>query len=334
MTMNTNKFMNNTAAVIVAAGCSSRMKAFKPLLPLAGSTIIRTLIDTMQKVGIAPIVVVSGRDSEQLAEHIADLGVEIVENDRYAQTDMFYSACLGFSAVRDRGERVFFLPVDVPLFSHFSLTGMKEYMDDVNCDILIPSYDLRQGHPILIKNEMLDQLIDYQGAGGLRGAIKNCSGSWERLVLPDPGLIMDADTPEQYLELKEYAQTAAMTIPLEAETKLRIGKKGLFIIDADFAYVLELADKCRSLAKACQQAEVSYSNTWKNIKLAEEQLGFIILQSSRGGAGGGGSKLTRRGKAFLTRYKRMLRSVERYSQKQFEKYFKEEGRRSRKQEER
>ena len=50
-----------TGAVIVAAGLSSRMKAFKPMLPLAGSTVIRALIDTMKKASIEPIIVVVGK---------------------------------------------------------------------------------------------------------------------------------------------------------------------------------------------------------------------------------------------------------------------------------
>ena len=35
-----------TGAVVLAAGLSSRMKSFKPMLPLAGSTVIKTAIST------------------------------------------------------------------------------------------------------------------------------------------------------------------------------------------------------------------------------------------------------------------------------------------------
>ncbi len=318
--MNIKKFMNNSATVVVAAGLSSRMKDFKPMMPLAGDSVIRTLITTLIKAEIGLIVVVTGRNSEQLAEHLADLGVEIVVNPEYATTDMFYSACLGFSAIADRAERTFFLPADVPLFSPYSVTAMKEYMDDNACDILIPSFNMQQGHPILLKNKVLADVLDYQGQDGLRGAIKHCGAKIERIDLPDPGLIMDADNQEEYAQLLAYARSAPMSVPLQAKADVKLGKDVMFF-DADFAQLLELTDKCRSLTKACQQAGVSYSNAWKNVKIAEGKLGFVLLQSSRGGAGGGGSKLTRRGKDLLNQYKKFAKSVEKYSQKQFEKYF-------------
>ena len=49
-----------TGAVVVAAGLSSRMKSFKPMLPLAGSTVIKTAISTLRAAGVTTIVVVTG----------------------------------------------------------------------------------------------------------------------------------------------------------------------------------------------------------------------------------------------------------------------------------
>ena len=57
------------AAVIAAAGLSSRMKSFKPLLPLADDTIIGTLIDTLKQAGVADIVVVIGHKAEEMTAY-------------------------------------------------------------------------------------------------------------------------------------------------------------------------------------------------------------------------------------------------------------------------
>ena len=46
--------------LIVAAGLSSRMGCFKPLLPLRGKTVIENTIDSMLLCGISPVVVVLG----------------------------------------------------------------------------------------------------------------------------------------------------------------------------------------------------------------------------------------------------------------------------------
>ena len=55
-------------AVILAAGLSSRMKAFKPLLPVDGRTAIEGLIETSKAAGLTDITVVTGHERKQLAE--------------------------------------------------------------------------------------------------------------------------------------------------------------------------------------------------------------------------------------------------------------------------
>ena len=309
-----------TGAVIVAAGMSSRMHSFKPMLPLAGATVIRTLIGTLQKASVAPVVVVTGRNGRELTEHILDLGVETVLNERYAETDMFYSACLGLRTISGRADRVFFLPGDVPLFSHYSITAMNEYMDRYGCDILIPAYNGRQGHPVLLAAPVIDQLTDYQGEGGLKGAIDSLEARKAVLTLPDQGLVLDADNPEDYRRLEQYSAAAAQLPPLSAAARVALCRTEIFF-DEQLAQILELTDKYDSLARACKQAGVSYSHGWQRIRRAEEQLGFILLQSSRGGEGGGGSHLTNRGSKFLDAYRKFRRNVERYSAKQLEKLF-------------
>lgn len=309
-----------TGAVIVAAGMSSRMHSFKPMLPLAGATVIRTLIGTLQKASVAPIIVVTGRNGQELTEHILDMGVETVMNEDYSHTDMFYSACLGLKAIHNRADRVFFLPGDVPLFSHYSVTAMNEYMDQYPCEILIPAYNGRQGHPVLFSNSLIGELIAYRGEGGLKGAIDSSTAKKVIIALPDQGLVMDADNPEDYRRLEQYSASTAQLPALSCATKISLCRTENFF-DEQLARVLELTDKYGSLARACKQAGVSYSYGWQGIRRAEEQLGFILLQSSRGGEGGGGSHLTNRGAKFLEAYRKFRRSVERYSRKQLEKHF-------------
>ena len=60
----------STAAVIAAAGLSSRMRDFKPLLCLGSSTVIGHTIDALRTAGAAPIVVVTGYQSAVLERHL------------------------------------------------------------------------------------------------------------------------------------------------------------------------------------------------------------------------------------------------------------------------
>ena len=55
-----------SAAVIVAAGLSSRMGRFKPLLVLNGKPMIRHVIDTLRAHGVAQLVIVTGSNADAL----------------------------------------------------------------------------------------------------------------------------------------------------------------------------------------------------------------------------------------------------------------------------
>ena len=56
--------MKKTGAVLVAAGLSSRMKDFKPMLPFGTSTASRHMIGMLKSLKADPIVVVTGYRAE------------------------------------------------------------------------------------------------------------------------------------------------------------------------------------------------------------------------------------------------------------------------------
>lgn len=198
-----------TGAVIAAAGMSSRMKAFKPLLALGGSTIIGTAVDTLRSAGIGPIVVITGNGAEKLEPYLGAAGVTCLYNARYETTDMFASARIGMDYMRDRCDRMFFLPGDVPLFSRQSLERMMDDMDCSRCEIIMPVHAGVTGHPILIASRAIPSLLRYKGGNGLKGAIDGFEGGKETIELDDIGMTMDADWPEDYEKLKEYDRRRA-----------------------------------------------------------------------------------------------------------------------------
>ena len=67
-------------ACILAAGFSSRMGSFKPLLPLGDKTVIERAIAVSKEAGIEDIVVVTGYNREALLPVLEKEGVEEVFN--------------------------------------------------------------------------------------------------------------------------------------------------------------------------------------------------------------------------------------------------------------
>jgi len=192
-------------AVVVAAGLSSRMKSFKPMLALGDSTIIRTAVAGLRAGGVSIIEVVIGHRAAELREHLAGPAVDFLCNPDYETTDMFRSAGIGLSYMKDKAERLFFLPADVPLFDARTLGLMIERMEETGSPVVIPAHDGRKGHPILIDNRAIPEILAYGGHGGLKGAIAGLGEKAAIAEVDDPGVILDADGPEDYRRLLLYA---------------------------------------------------------------------------------------------------------------------------------
>lgn len=63
--------MMQTGALIVAAGKSSRMGDFKPMLQLGSISIAQRVINNFRQAGISKIVVVTGYNADALERHLA-----------------------------------------------------------------------------------------------------------------------------------------------------------------------------------------------------------------------------------------------------------------------
>lgn len=202
-----------TGAVITAAGMSSRMGDFKPMLPLGDTSVIGHMIRRFRKGGVGTIVVVTGNRSAELETHLrkveeaiweseahagearnGPLRIICVRNERYAETQMFDSVKLGLAAIHRKCDCFFFTPVDAPLFGEATLEALLES----NADLACPEWDGRAGHPVLIADSLTDEILAYDGTGGLRGALASCGARMQRIPVDDCGVIYDMDTKEQY----------------------------------------------------------------------------------------------------------------------------------------
>ena len=184
-------------AVIVAAGMSSRMGDFKPMLNIGSISIAQRIVATFHQAGVTKIVVVTGYNAQQLERHLSNLGLVFLRNEDYASTQMFDSAKIGLAYLKDKCDRIFFTPVDIPLFTSLTVTQLMETDAELAC----PVCEGKTGHPLLIASSLVDTLLRDPGDGGLQGAISRCGTAMTRVEVEDPGVLHDADTPADYAEL-------------------------------------------------------------------------------------------------------------------------------------
>lgn len=76
------------------------------------------------------------------------------------------------------------------------------------------------------------------------------------------------------------------------------------------ADLLAAIESCGSINRAAEQLGMSYKRAWQYLRQLERRLGEKVLDTSIGGVGGGGSRLTEAGRDLLTRYGDAKRQVQ------------------------
>ena len=301
-----------TAALIVAAGMSSRMGDFKPLLNIGSISIAQRVVATFQQAGVEKIVMVTGYNAVMLERHLAGNGVVFLRNEKYETTQMFDSVCIGLSYLRDKCGRVLFTPVDIPLFTADTVRRLLETDAPLAC----PAVDGETGHPTLIGASLFDRILSDSGDQGLRGALNRCGAELTLIPVEDRGILHDADTPEDYKALLRYHNEQLARPVLNVE----LAREKVFF-DSRTAMLLRLIDETRSVRQACQRIQMSYSSGWNVIRTLEGQLNRTLILRSQGGAGGGNSSLTDDGKLLLDRYDAYVDALREKAGELFASYF-------------
>lgn len=198
------------AALVAAAGMSSRMRKFKPLLPFDGLSIIEHVVEKFIALGAAPVVVVTGCRHDLLAPVVQRAGATVVYNRGYADTGMFESLALGLKHLAGKCDAVFIQPCDIPLVEMNTLGSLKETLCARECMAVRPVHRGRGGHPVLFSGGAVPYLLRHDGRGGLREAMRTLPGQVIDMQVDDPGVLMDADCPEDYEALLRNLEFSKM----------------------------------------------------------------------------------------------------------------------------
>lgn len=301
-----------TGAVVVAAGMSSRMGDFKPMLSIGSISVAQRVVATLKQAGAARVVVVTGYNAEELERHLASSGVVFLRNENYRTTHMFDSALIGLRYLRDKCRQVLFTPVDIPLFTAATVDALLESGAELACPVCGGS----RGHPILMSSDVIDRVLEDSGEGGLDGALSRCGVPMTLVEVDDAGILHDADTPEDYRELLRM-HNSQLTRPV---VQVSICREKRFL-DPRVAMLLTLTDETQSVRAACQRMQLSYSSGWNAINLLEAELGYPVVARTQGGQRGGRSSLTEKGRALLRAYEAYTLRLRAMADELFVQYF-------------
>ncbi len=194
--------MSKLGGVILAAGMSSRMKQFKPLMEVDGKSMIRHVVDLMHGAGAETVVVVTGHNRELIEAHLKDAGVLFALNPDYAHTQQLESLRIGLSTLSGCADRILISPADVPLVSPKTVQALLA----LEGDFVRPMYHGEAGHPVVLDAALIPMLMTYSGPGGLRGAVENSPCTLTELNVTDQATVLDNDTPEDFERLKAFSK--------------------------------------------------------------------------------------------------------------------------------
>jgi molybdenum cofactor cytidylyltransferase len=185
------------AAIILAAGESTRMGRLKQLLPWGETTLLAWQAAQMRKAGATDVIVVLGHEADAIRAAVGDLDVRLVVNEAYQEGRASSLRC-GADAVADDVAAVLILGVDQPrpaAVSHALIARWQE----TKALLVIPSYGGRRGHPVLADGSLLAELRSVtEEELGLRAVTERHLKSTELVILQDQTISLDLNTPADY----------------------------------------------------------------------------------------------------------------------------------------
>jgi CTP:molybdopterin cytidylyltransferase MocA/HD superfamily phosphohydrolase YqeK len=192
--------LNHITAIIPAAGLSSRMKAFKPLLPLGNTTLLASTIQVFQHCGIRDIRVITGHRSEDIKPLIQEMGAVPIHNPDFME-GMFSTVLTGIRQLQPECGAFFMLPADIPMVRPHTVREILKAYQSGKGKIIYPFFEGQCGHPPLISCEYVPDILAWNRDGGLQACLKQFEGRSCNIMVCDEGIHMDADTPEDYQNL-------------------------------------------------------------------------------------------------------------------------------------
>jgi len=193
----------DVVAIVLAAGRSERMGAFKPLLPFGPKTVIETCIDNLRGGGIETVVVVIGQGprAESLKDHLQNARVSLVVNPD-PQSEMSASIACGVSSLPEATKAVIINPADhavVPTqVVELLISEWKK-----GAQLVKPTWNERGGHPVLVDLNFRDELLNLDPDGGLKAFFSLHQAQVKRVAVSSNFIARDLDTWDDYRALHQ-----------------------------------------------------------------------------------------------------------------------------------
>lgn len=188
-----------TAGVILAAGGSTRLGQPKQLQAWVGKPFIVQVVQNALAAGLAPLIVVTGADREQIESALRGFSITLVHNKDWAEGQST-SMRTGLDSLPDSIGSAIFLLSDQPHIPATLIRQLIETYSESHKSITAPMAGGQRANPVLFARETFGALRSVTGDKGGRAVFNRFEVDW--LAWVDDRILMDVDTDKDLNLLK------------------------------------------------------------------------------------------------------------------------------------
>jgi molybdenum cofactor cytidylyltransferase len=192
------------AVIILAGGLSTRMKQFKPLMPLGKGTVLDHVISTFKSADIDVLLVVGYR-RDTIESSLKNRDITIIYNPDY-EKGMFTSVQAGVRGLKPGYRYFFILPADIPLVTKETIKNLMDTAIKNPGKIIYPVFKGKRGHPPLIPSAIATEISAEKKDSNLKSVLKTHGDISMEVLVDDKFILFDIDTPDDYQAMLTHYQ--------------------------------------------------------------------------------------------------------------------------------
>jgi molybdenum cofactor cytidylyltransferase len=191
------------AAILLAAGVSSRMGHNKLLAEIGGKPLVRRAVDAALASAARPVIVVTGSEAENVDRALSGLPVTIVRNLDFRK-GLSTSLIAGINAVPDDCDGAVVLLGDMPDVTAHTIDKLIAAFDpEEDRTICVATRDGKRGNPVLWSREFFSDIRKLEGDIGAKALIGENADIVCEVEMADDGPLLDIDTPDALAAYKQ-----------------------------------------------------------------------------------------------------------------------------------
>jgi molybdenum cofactor cytidylyltransferase len=201
------------AAIVLAAGSSTRLGRPKQLLPIGQTPLLQYTLHMARQTSLEPRILVLGGYADDILRSVDTRGFEVVHNPDFA-TGQASSLKAGLSALPDDVDATAVILGDQPLVPPWLVDELASVFDPDAMVAVRPTYSDGPGNPVVLGRALFPELLGLEGDVGARNVLRAHGDRIHEFPVPNRAAPRDVDTMADFEALLlDWSSTGAPDVP-------------------------------------------------------------------------------------------------------------------------